>query len=184
MTQTLARMERPLNNSSADPKRGVPTVILNGAHPFCHSSLRSESRASACKAAMALDEPSGFFAEFILNAAEGPRMTSSMGLGHKLSKGLHGRDAPLGSQNDRLPALNFAPIRHTREGGYPGVLRGVCPEFCLRKSDSFPIFLIFWAPFSLAALYIMLKRFPSQAHRHLTPDNPFFDIPKSTYAKW
>ena len=76
MTQTLARMERPLNNSSADPKRGVPAVIVNGAHPFCHSERSEESRASACKAAMALDEPSGFFAEFILNAAEGKGLIS------------------------------------------------------------------------------------------------------------
>ena len=175
---------------TADPKRGVPTVIVNGAHPFCHSERSEESRASACKAAIALDEPSGFFAEFILSAAEGLRMTSSMGLGHKLCKGHHGRrGASLGSQNARLHILNFAPIRHTRanpqrhshahtvvpaQAGTQGRSGGpqqsgqksphpcqTCPEHRRRDgSDSFPIFLIFWAPFSLAALYIMLKRIP------------------------
>ena len=61
------------------------------------------------------------------------------------------------------------------------------------KSDSFPIFLIFWAPFSLAALYIMLKQSPSQAqhnstvNRHFTPKNPFLRQKTpflATFGKW
>ena len=42
-----------------------------------------------------------------------------------------------------------------------------------KETDSFPIFLIFWPSFSLAVLYIMLKRFPSQT-RHNSAVNRHF----------
>ena len=77
--------------------------------------------------------------------------------------------APLGSQNARHPHANLQ--RHSRpRSGIEGRSGG--PQQSGQKSshpcqhfELFPIFLIFWAPFSLAALYIMLKQFPSQARR-------------------
>ena len=95
------------------------------------------------------------------------------------------RGAPLGSQNSRHSRANLH--RHSRpRSGIQRRSRGPqqsgqkSPHLC-QYFELFPIFLIFWAPFSLAALYIMLKQFPSQARhnsavaRYLMPNMSFYD---------
>ena len=62
--------------------------------------------------------------------------------------------------NHPTPSANLFPL----DGGRH---RWGCTFPMEGESDSFPIFLIFWAPFSLEVLYIMLKQIPFSGTKQL-----------------
>ena len=93
---------------------------------------------------------------------------------------------PLSAPWNSMSASTKSVARHTLPSH--AATPGFCPQlaqnlvlsmkFTLsiaegKETDSFPIFLIFWPSFSLAVLYIMLKRFPSQT-RHNSAVNRHF----------